>query len=161
MGSKGYPNYSEHDWKFISHEENKISVSKWNNCAMSSEFTFSREVLQTPKEMLHDGKVWSRVLAIEEQRDIGSCHLNWQIWKENMHGKYEGVHWFYLDMQAEEWIVLAKARPRGMVPQVQSFHTIKEVQKMQDWLQKQQHFFSYLSSYWKKVERFTCTVPGN
>ena len=64
-------------------------------------------------------------------------------------------------MQAKESIVWAQARPQGMASQVQLFHTIKEVQKMKVWLQNKKHLFSYLTSYWNKVERFTCTVPWN
>ena len=42
---------------YCKNEENKITVLKRDPCTMSSKFTSSKELLQTPREMLHDGKV--------------------------------------------------------------------------------------------------------
>ena len=64
-------------------------------------------------------------------------------------------------MQAKETIVWDQEISHVMEFQVEIFHIVTEVQKKQVMMQNQQHFLSYLESYWKKVERFTCNVSRN
>ena len=111
-------------------------------------------------ESLKNNETLDYVSLPPERRDK-SNFLHGKL-ERNIHGIYQGEHWWlFLVMQAKETIVWDQAIPHVMEFQVEIFHTITEVQKMQVKMQNQQHFLSYLELDWNKVERFTCNVSWN
>ena len=56
---------------------------------------------------------------------------------------------------------MGSSMTQGMSSQVEVFHIVTEVLKVQVWVQKKQHFISYLASDLKKVQMSTCIVSEN